>query len=69
MARAATFEKAVADFDQSIKLDPRNALAFYNRGLTLRNRGRSGLKKDGPLAIAASIAPSVTVSADAGFLY
>jgi tetratricopeptide (TPR) repeat protein len=31
--------RAVADFDQLIKLDPGNALAYYNRGLTLRNRG------------------------------
>src|SRR5436190_1900866 len=27
--------RALEDFDQAIRLDPRNATAYYNRGLTL----------------------------------
>ncbi len=32
-------DKALADFDQSIKLDPKNALPYYNRGLAFRDKG------------------------------
>ena len=32
-------DRALADFDQAIKLDPRNPLPFYNRGLAYRDKG------------------------------
>ena len=31
-------ERAIADFSQSIRIDARNALAFYNRGLSYWDR-------------------------------
>ena len=32
-------DKSLADFDQSIKLDPKNPLPYYNRGLAARDKG------------------------------
>ena len=38
---------AIADFDQAIKLDPREALAFYNRGnAKWHNRDYEGARLD-----------------------
>ncbi len=33
------YEKAIADFNQAIRLDPNDAMAYYNRGLIYRNQG------------------------------
>ena len=34
------FDRALADFDQTIKLDAKIALAFHNRGNALRPQAR-----------------------------
>ncbi len=34
-------ESAIRDFDEAIRLDPKQADAYYNRGLALRDRGES----------------------------
>ena len=31
--------RAIADFDQAIRLDPKDSLAFHNRGLAYRSKG------------------------------
>ena len=31
-AMKGQFDRAIADFDEAIRLDPKNADAFYNRG-------------------------------------
>ena len=33
------YDRAIADFDQAIKLNPNHDLAFYNRGLAFRDKG------------------------------
>jgi tetratricopeptide (TPR) repeat protein len=33
------FDRALADFNEAIRLDPKNAVAFRNRGLAVQNKG------------------------------
>jgi tetratricopeptide (TPR) repeat protein len=35
------YEKAIADYTEAIRLDPRCAGAYFNRGLALRKKGES----------------------------
>lgn len=41
MARKGEFEKAAADYDEAIKINPRNAMAYVYRAGSLDNRGES----------------------------
>jgi len=36
--RQEKYDRAIADFDQAIKLDPKSAIAFANRGWTYLNK-------------------------------
>ena len=38
--RAASTPKAMADFNDSIRLDPQNAVAYYARGYAWHQRGQ-----------------------------
>lgn len=40
-ARQASYERALADYDLAIQLDPDFPLPYYNRGLVLSNKGES----------------------------
>ena len=37
---------AMADFNAAIQLDPKNSMAFNNRGSVYKNEGRQGIKRD-----------------------
>ena len=41
MTRSATADRAIADFDQSIKLNPNDPLVYNNRGFAYRNKGET----------------------------
>ncbi len=41
MPEKANSNRAIADFDRAIQLDPNYAIAIFNRGLALQNLGRS----------------------------
>ena len=38
-AQRGEFDRAIGDFTETIKLDPGNAAAFYNRSLAYRAKG------------------------------
>ena len=38
-ARKGIYDRAIADFNQTIQLDPEYVLAYYNRGLVYRSKG------------------------------
>src|SRR6478672_3884592 len=38
-AKNYAYDKAIATFSEAIRLDPKNAVAFYDRGLTYQNKG------------------------------
>jgi tetratricopeptide (TPR) repeat protein len=40
------YDKAIADFSEDIRLDPKHAEAHYNRGLAYRSRGNGSKAKD-----------------------
>lgn len=33
------FDRAIADYNEALRIDPKNALAYFNRGLALQNKG------------------------------
>ena len=35
------YQRAIQDYDEAIRLDPQNAIAYYNRGFTYNNLGQS----------------------------
>src|SRR5215207_870154 len=37
--RRARLDRAIADYDRTLRLNPKNANAFYNRGITYRDKG------------------------------
>lgn len=49
---------ATADFDQALKLDPKNAKALYERGLTKSQSG-DGSGGDADIAAARALDPNV----------
>ncbi len=39
------YEKAIEDFNRIIKLEPENAVAWYNRGLAYKHLGKKARAK------------------------
>ena len=39
-ARKGQYDRAIADYDQAIKINPRDAMVYYNRGLAYHNKGQ-----------------------------
>ena len=51
-------DRAIADFDQAIKLDPKNAKAIYERGVAKRKSGDAA-GADADIAAAKQLDPDV----------
>jgi tetratricopeptide (TPR) repeat protein len=52
------FERAIADYDQAITLNPKYAAAFYNRGLTKQKKGDTE-GSDADIAQARQLQPGI----------
>jgi formylglycine-generating enzyme required for sulfatase activity len=56
--RLGQFDKAIADYDNALRLDPKQATSLYGRGLAKRRKGDQG-GGDADIAAAKALRPSI----------
>jgi tetratricopeptide (TPR) repeat protein len=57
-AAKGDYDRAIADFDQAIRLDPKLALAYYQRGFAKRAKGDAA-GGDADIATAKQLHPTL----------
>jgi len=61
--RLGQYDRAIADYDAALKLNPRTAWSLYGRGLAKRHKGDPSAQSD--MDAAAAINPELTARAKA----
>jgi tetratricopeptide (TPR) repeat protein len=57
--RLGDFDRAITDYNASLKLQPKSALALYGRGLAEAHKPKTAAAGDGDIAAATALAPHI----------
>ena len=57
--RMGDFDRAITDYNASLKLQPKSALALYGRGLAESHKPKTAAAGEGDMAAATALAPHI----------